>query len=193
MRRFLLVLFLILNSLSAYPSCAPELKSSLKAVYSFPPGRQLIDEVEKEGPIWIYCASFSGNSRAMWVPGKRAIIVNTRFSPSFSDGIRSILFELYNAKQNRAFLYLDNLAKSHQIAKEQYVASVERLEHQNALVISDLIQRGIQKGYFPPQSKWLIARDFRQHFAIQKKTGHSDAIAGFYDSMMRFNNQKFYG
>lgn len=190
--RFFLIHFFILSSLYAYPSCSAELKSSLEAIYFFPPGRQLLEEVERQGPVWIYCASFSGNSRAMWIADKRSIIVNSRFFPSFADGIRSILFELYNAKQNQRFLHVDNLARNHQISKEEYIERVEYLEHQNALAVSKLIECGIEKGYFPPQSRWLIAKDFKRHFSIQKRSGHSDAVAGFYDSMMRRYYKDFY-
>jgi hypothetical protein len=181
--RYLVIILLFLGSLNAYPSCAPELQTALSALYAYPESRKVIAAVEQSGPITIFRAPFESNSSAMWNGYQRAIILNARFSNFYGESIRSICFEMFNAIAEKEFVRLDNLARRRQISKKDYVLGIEKLEHQNALAVCALIERGIQKGYFPPSSRWYMPQDFDRYFEIQQRCGHSGAIAAVYDRL----------
>jgi hypothetical protein len=183
--KHLFIFLLLFSSLYALPTCSPELRPALNAIHAFPEGKRLIEEVEKEGAVHIYQAPFNGESRAMWNSVDRSIVINSNCSPSYGSVIRSIVFEHYNAKKNREFLHIDWLARTRQITKSEYVESIERLEHQNALAVCDLLERGFKQGYFPYTSRWWMPRDFDHYYSTQKSCGHSDVIAAYYDSIMR--------
>ncbi len=183
MKKYLLILFLLFSSLFAYPRCSTDLASALHAVYHFPEGRELLAQTEAEGPIQIYRAPFNSNSHAMWIGINRAIVINANSFRSFGEIVRSILFELHNAKTNSEFAYLDRLAHNRRISKSDYVKAVERLEHKNAYNTSRLIDRAISFGYFPSDAFWPIPSDFQAHYQVQKQAGHSRKIADTYDSL----------
>jgi hypothetical protein len=185
MKKYLVVPFLLFSSLFAYPRCSPQLEPALQAIYRFPEGKKLIEEVEADGPISIHWARFPANSHAMWVSDDRAIVINANINRPFGEVIRSIFFELHNAKVDKEFERIDRLAVNHRISKNEYVEAVERVEHQNALSVGTLIERAIRQGYFPPSSKWDIPPDFETHYMLQKRAGHSGRIAALYDSITR--------
>ncbi len=190
MKKYLIVPFLLFSSLFAYPHCSPQLEPALQAIYRFPEGKKLIDEVEADGPFSIHWARFKSNSHAMWVTDDRAIVINAHSRRPYGEVLRSIFFELHNAKMNKEFERLDWLAENHRISKNDYVESTERIEHQNACQVAALINKAIQQGYFPPDSRWHIPPDFETHYMIQKEAGHSAKIAALYDSLTR---SRYYG
>ncbi len=189
MKKYLLIPLLLLSSLYAYPRCAPELKSALDTIYHFPEGKKLISDVEAEGPISIHWARFHSKSPAMWVGDDRAIVINANVPRPHGEVIRSIFFELHNAIAEKRFERLDWLAENRQISKNDYVESVERIEHENACAVAALVEKAISQGYFPPNARWHIAHDFETHYMIQRENGHSGNIASLYDSLSR----KYYG
>lgn len=187
MNKFLIIPFLLFGSVFAYPHCSQDLAPALRAIYRFPQGRKLIDEVEKSGPVMIYRAPFNSRSNAMWMEPDRAIVINARESLTFAEIVRSIFFELHNAKTAWKFSQLDSLASNYQLSKSAYIENVEWVEHQNAVTCSRLIDLAIRKGYFPSDAHWPISPDFNRHYEIQVRTGHTQKIAAMYDSLTRCN------
>lgn len=185
MKKYFLSAFLLFSPLFAYPQCSPDLQPALQAIYQFPEGKKLVDDVEALGPIKITRSPFKSNSNAMWDSHNRMVVINANSSLSYGEIVRSIFFELHNAKTDSQFDQLDWLAIHHRISKSQYVESVERIEHHNAYSAAQLINKAIYHGYFPSTSKWPITPDFNVHFSIQKQTGHSGAIAAMYDALTR--------
>ena len=190
MLKLLFIPFLLFNSLFAYPTCCPHLEQALAAIYRYPAGKELIAQVEKEGPLNIYCAPFTSKSPAMWVTGDRAIVINTNQRHTFGEVVRSIFFELHNALTDRKFIELDQLAERGGISKNGYVEGIERIEHQNARTVARSIEKAIRSNYFPADSWWPIPFDFETHYRIQRETGHSNNIAAIYDQISRSN---YYG
>lgn len=189
MKKYLFIPFLLFSSLFAYPNCCPHLEQALAAVYRYPAGKELISAVESDGPVNIYCAPFSSRSAAMWVSDDRAIVINTNQPHTFGEVVRSIFFELHNARVDQKFIELDNLAVTGSLSRNAYVEGVERIEHQNAYTVALLINRAIQGGYFPSDSFWPIPSDFETHYRIQREAGHSAKIAAIYDQLCR---ERFY-
>lgn len=185
MMKYALILFLLCSSLFAYPTCSRDLESAVQMIYHFPEGKKLIEEVEAKGALRIYRAPFNSHSCALWSGDDRSIVINSNQSRTFGEIVRSIFFELHNAKADGQFLQLDRMASSGQINKAQYIESIERLEHQNAYQTSHSIQQAIRGGYFPQDAAWPIYADFQAHYRIQKQTGHSADIASVYDSICR--------
>ncbi|MCC5831576.1 MAG: hypothetical protein JJU12_00840 [Chlamydiales bacterium] len=185
MKKYLILPFLLFSSLFAYPRCSPQLETALQAIYRFPEGKKLIEEVEADGPVSIHWAPFPANSQARWESDTRAIVINSKMRPSYGDTVRSIFFELHNAKVDKEFERIDWLALQRRLSKNDYVEAIERLEHQNALRVGTLIEQGIRQGYFPPSSRWYIPPDFETHYRIQREAGHSGRIAALYDSLIR--------
>ncbi len=167
---------------------APALVPLVNKILLLPEMKKNMEYVLSEGPITIRCES-KGTSgfNAMWNGTDREIIVNN--SPHRTEGkmICSILFELHNAKTDRTFMSLINSACRGTLSKAQYVEGVERMEYQNALEASTLLNKGIRQGIFSYDSYWPIARTFNEHFSIQKRMGHSDFIAQSYDNFVRAN------
>lgn len=190
MKKYLIIPFLFMSSLFAYPQCSPELQGALQTIYQFPEGKKLLEEVEAEGPISIHWARFKGTSGAMWVTDDRAIVINANARRSYGEIIRSIFFELHNAKTDKEFSRLDWLAENHRISKSDFVESIERIEHQNACRVSSLINKAIQQGYFPASSKWNVPPDFETHYTLQKDAGHSGKIGSLYESL---THDQYYG
>ncbi|MCH9626512.1 MAG: hypothetical protein S4CHLAM2_01340 [Chlamydiales bacterium] len=183
MRKYILIICLLTSSLSAYPRCSSDLAPAVQAIYRFPEGRQLLEQVEKEGPLRVYMDRFNSQSGAMWVGCDRSIVINANHKRSYGEKLRSILFELHNAKTDKTFEYYDQRAERGEISRAEYIETIEWLEYQNARNTADLICKAIQQGYFPRESYWPIASDFHAHLEMQKYSGHSAQIAAIYDAI----------
>ena len=185
MKKIALLFLLLQGCLFAAPNISSDLKEVLNVVYSCPESKKLLEEVEKEGQISIYSAPFNSNSNAKWLPDERSIILNAAKRRSFGEKVRSIVFELHNASTTKHFDELDWRAAKRQISKQDYVVTVERMEHKNALQTKQIIQKAIQAGLFPRDSFWNIPDDFNTHYQVQYSSGHSQAIGALYDQLQR--------
>jgi hypothetical protein len=181
---FLSCLLFLSGALFAYPSHSPELASPVKKLYQLEETRQLINQVEATGPLTIKAAPLGrGATTAAWYPDQRLICINVSEKRSEASLLRSLVFELHNALNQKQFDYYDQLAMQHKISKSQYVESVERLEYQSALQTDKLLKIGAKKGVFPKGSHWPVAPTFAEQFQIQQEAGHSQFIGELYESL----------
>ncbi len=190
MKKYAFIIFLLTSSLFAYPRCSSDLAPAVQAIYRFPEGRQLLETVEKEGPLHIYTDRFNSHSNAMWVGCDRSIVINANNRRPYGENLRSILFELHNAKTDKTFEYYDGLAERGEISRTEYVNTIEWLEYKNARDTAHLIHKAIQQGFFPKECYWPIASDFHTHLEMQKYSGHSAQIAAIYDAI---THSSYYG
>jgi len=186
MKKFLLLFIFLPSLVFAYPAVSPDLAEALKMLYNYPQAKSLLEKVEQEGPISIYSAPFQSNSNAMWMPDERAIVVNSLRQRSRGQEVRLILFELHNAIASKEFDHLDQLASWNKITKNDYIWSVEYLEHQNALNTKILVENAIAAGIFPKDSRWHIPSSFQEHLHTQSQSGHSAAIGALYEELKAY-------
>lgn len=167
-------------------SCSPQLQDSLKAILQLPEARDLISTVQEEGPIRfaVNNTSLSEKFGAFWDMDNRVICVGITSETTQGDVIGSIIFELHNALVHSKLNALDDLATHQQISKEKYVESVERLEYENSLKASSLVQKGIRMGLFPKDAHLFTYSSFEEHYRIQKMAGHSGWIGNTYDQLV---------
>ncbi len=171
---------------SPFISAPGHLQPLIQTLLSLPETHPLIHSVQKEGFLTLKTLPLgSQTSNAYWEGGTRTIVLNASKRRTEGSLLRSILFEMHNASKNQEFLYYDHLATQGLISKKAYVETIERIEHLNALNTCDLIEKGIQKGVFPFDSRWPIPRHFAEHFKQQQQTGHSAHIAAVYDQLTR--------
>jgi len=163
-----------------------EAQSAFEAIKKLPEVVQLINDAERDGPIRLEMRDLgSNNFEAFWDSTNRVIRVNSVTNKSFGNLIASVLFELHNASSDRYFKQLYSSANHGHIDKNGYVESVEKMEHQNALNTSMLLDKGIRLGVFPKDSRWPIFRSFEDHYKVQQLTEHSQWIASNYDKVFR--------
>lgn len=165
--------------------CSPELLRSLNAIQRVPEAKELIATIQKEGPIYVVARNtgLSNQFGAFWDPDRRIICVAISPDRTEADLIGSILFELQNAFVNAKFSHLDELAVQGKIDKASYVRSMEYIEYINSLNAAKIAEKGIQMGVLPFGSRLPTYRSFEEHFAIQRRSGHSACFAYNYDSM----------
>jgi hypothetical protein len=165
-------------------SHSPELGAPLKLLNRLEEGKQLIQLSEKEGSIHIKTAYLGTHaSNAAWLPEERTIYINISTKRSEGSLLRSIVFELHNAISNKQFIEVDQLAYIHHISKEGYIEAIERIEYQNAVQTSHLLEKGIRLRLFPQDAFYPVAPTFAEHFYIQKSGGHSAFIGNQYDAL----------
>lgn len=181
--KYLLSFFLLSTSLFAFTSVPEELKNEVAMIQSFPETRALVQSLEQEGPITLRYLEIKAGFNAFWASEKRVIAINSakRWSPG--EKLYSLLFELQNANADKQLKRLDELASQGQIAKQDYVESVEKAEYQNVVKTSQLLRRGIEQGYFPRGMSIPFYPNLQDHLYMQKVSGHSGAIAGKYDDL----------
>jgi hypothetical protein len=173
-----------------FTSYHPTLKEAVKTIEKLPEASALIDEVQSGGTIGVDAQVIdSFDFEAMWNSGTRKIIVNAKKNKSLGKTICSILFELHNAKTNKQLVSLFAMAQKGTISKSEYVERVERMEHENAVATNKLIEKGIQMGIFPEETRWPIFEDFDDHYMIQQIYGHSQWIANNFDTMNPANKK----
>lgn len=180
---------------SKFSSYHSSLKQAIKAIENLPEAVALIEEVQTKGPVSVDARNIeSFDFEAMWNSSARKIIVNTEKNKSLGKTICSILFELHNAKTNDALLAIFAMASAGTLSKDEYVEKVERMEHENAVATNRLIEKGIQLGLFPEDTRWSIFQDFNDHYMIQQIFGHSQWIANNFETMHPANRKdKFRG
>jgi len=183
------------NRTGKFSSYHPKLKQAIKAIESLPEAAVLIDEVQRKGDVRVDAQTIdSFDFEAMWNSGNRKIIVNEEKNKSLGKTICSILFELNNAKTNTELISLFTMAQQGKISKNEYVLRVEQMEHENAVATNQLIEKGIELGIFPEDTRWSIFENFDDHYMIQQIYGHSQWIANNFDTMNPGNaGQKFEG
>jgi len=76
------------------------------------------------------------------------------------------------------------------ISKEEYVESVERMEHENALNCSILLEKGIRQGVFSASARWPIFHNFDDHYKLQQIKEHSLWLAKSYDRLAPASSTK---
>ncbi len=193
MKKTLFILFCMLTFLqaseaqSAEVPCDPRLKKYLDKVLQLPQSRELIAQIQQQGPIRIEVVdhALSQQFGAFWDRQNRAIGIQLSSQISEGDIIGSIVFELHNALSNSKVDHLDFLANSGQISREKYVESMEYLEYQNSKKASALAQEGIEMGLFPANARLPTYSCFEEHFYYQKMSGHSAWFEQAYDQGRR--------
>lgn len=161
---------------------APALDKSVNILLRCPYVRDLLSEIQKDGPIYLDFKPLGKNAaNAMWQSNTRYIVVNSSNKRGIPDTVRSILFEMHNAHKQKAFAKIDEKASHKQLSKEMYVQAIEHQEHQNALQTKNVIDWGIRNNFFPKESEWPIFTNFEDHYKLQQLSGHSDFIAHVYD------------
>jgi hypothetical protein len=186
-----IIIYLIIALFNASALCAitvlsntPLTQSAISRLQKLPEYNTLIKEVESEGPIRIEMVSLPNeNFDAFWDSTSRKIRINTLKNQKLEVLICSILFEMHNAKSDRRFKQLIGMARNGQLSKEQYVEKVERMEHENALNCSLLLEKGIKSGIFNQAVRWPIFRDFEDHYKLQQIEEHSLWLANAYDNI----------
>lgn len=184
---FLLLFLLSLGSLlegALFTIVPPPLQKAVNALYSFPETKAFLTSLEKEGPITLHYESLGPNAfNALWYGKERVIVLNASKQLNEGKKISSLLFELHNAKANKALAACDKLAWTNKISKSHYVESIERIEYQNVLSTSTLIQTAISQNYFPYEAYFPVHGSFYEHYELQIRMGHSAFIAKRYDNL----------
>lgn len=197
MYKFIISLFLTIAIFTQLPAqeyqtsngiyCSPQLKNLLISIHKVPEAKQLIESVQKEGPIRIIINNIwlSEEFGAYWDSVNRIIAV--AYNPNVAPGklIGSILFELHNASVDSKIRELDRLAYFGKINRTQYVESMEYLEFINSHNAAKIANKGIKMGIFPKEAFLPTYNTFKEHFHMQKVSGHSSWFAKNYDQMMR--------
>lgn len=189
MIKFLAKIFfclLIVNSLHAIQISrhSPRVSKAFETIQKLPEIKQLIAAIEKEGTVHVDVRDLPHEEfDAYWEGTERLIRINESRNEEFGTFLCSLLFELHNAHTNREIVRLGTLAYQGQLTKDQYVESVERLEYQNALQTSALLEKGISLKIFPESARWHLYNNFDDHYKAQQILGHSGWIANQYDSM----------
>ena len=169
-------------------ACDQRLQNCLSKVLKLSSARELIAEIQQQGPIQIRVVRhpLSQQFGAYWDREGRVIGIQLS-SQKLDEGkvIGSIIFELQNALANRDFDRLDALASSGRLGKEKYVEAMEHLEYQNSKKASALVQEGISQGLFPATAYLPTYSCFEEHFYYQKISGHSNAFRQAYDALGR--------
>lgn len=180
-----LLVFVQIGHAASGPACDQRLQKYWNKILELPEARQLIEQIDQEGPIQIRVASngLSQQFGAYWERQQRVIGIFLPTKVSEGRVIGSLLFELHNALSDPKFDHLDYLASSRQISREKYVESMERLEFQNSKKAAALAQEGIDKGIFPENAKLPTYSCFEEHYYYQKMSGHSNAFTEAYDQL----------
>jgi hypothetical protein len=162
--------------------CTPQLLPSLITIQKLPEARELIANIQKEGPLQLRLGNMAVAEQfgACWDPSNRIIFVNPAPNRSV---IGSILFELQNAFITSKLDQLDHLASQGKISRDSYVEAVERLEYQNSLNAASLARKGIQMKLYPRDALMPTYPTFEEHYRLQKIGGHSAWIANTYNNI----------
>ncbi len=161
---------------------------AIEAIQKMAEIRKLIDEVQHDGDIAVRVESMPHeNFDAFWDGDNRLIKINAVYNKTLGRMIGSLLFELHNARSNDHLQRLCDLASNNLIGIEEFVMKVEKMEHQNALQTSRLIEKGIAKGIFPNDARWPVFPNFDDHYKVQQLHGHSQWIAKHYKQINPFS------
>jgi hypothetical protein len=184
-----LVLCTLSGPLMAYPSHPPQVTSPVQMLYRLKESQQLLNQVEAAGPITIEWATL-GTVNAMWVPEQRIIYLDMSKRRTPGNVTISILFELHNALNQSKFDYYDQMVRQGTISRKDYITAVEQIEYNNALQTMRILEKGVQRGIFPPDAHWPIAPTFQEHYRVQIESGHSQLIGYVYDNLRHDHQAK---
>lgn len=175
----------ISQSSTITPKCDPQLQPMLNKIMQIDEAKNLIAEIQKEGPIYVRVIhhQLSDQFGAFWDISNRAICVSLNANISEGDVIGSILFELHNAAADAKLERLDYLATTGGIDRESYVQAVEYIEYENSKKAAAIANKGISLGIFPRDAALPTYRDFEEHYRYQKIGGHSAVIAKNFDQL----------
>ena len=165
--------------------CAPQLQSCLNRIQQIPEARELIASIQKEGAIQISAKNtdLSEQFGAFWDGDKRTICIALSSDVTTASIIGSILFELQNAAVDSKFEYYNSLASQGSITRSKYIESMEYLEYENSFRAAKIAEKGIKMGVIPSRARLPIYSSFKEHYAAQKMSGHSDCFASTYDCL----------
>lgn len=165
---------------ASYPS---ELKPMVQMAMRIPQVRQLLAKVQQEGPVRVeICKNRHDGFQGYWDGATRSIVLDGNMGSSPGEMISTLIFELHNAESNHRFEQLNEQAAHGQIDKETFVKETERIEHNNVLRCSILVNRGIKQGVLPQSARMPAIRNFEAHYKVQQLTGHSQFLARCYDN-----------
>lgn len=178
---------------STHVPCAPQLQESFHLIQQLPEVRALIQEILKEGPIQIEVRNteLSNTFGAFWDSQDRSVCIAIHPQTSKAEVIRALIFELHNASVDSKFAYYNHLAFEGRISKEDYVRSMEHLEYLNSKNGARIASKGIESGLFPKDAFMPTYRNFEEHFAMQKWSGHSNCFYENYDAITRWKAMRF--
>ncbi len=162
-----------------------EVQESLNRIQQLPEAREMMQAIQKEGPIRIAISdnAVSKQFGACWDVEQRVILIYPPFHYSMGQIIGSILFEMHNARTHSQILHYDALAIEGKIDREAYIRSIEHMEYVNSKNTAAMVDAGIARGIFPPESKRNTYRDFEEHYYYQQYGGHSAWIGRSYDHL----------
>lgn len=174
-------------SLSAFAapfsSVAPGLETIVGKLEKYPETSQFIQAIEGQ-PITIKWIAFGNpDFNAFWSAEKRLVAINSSRQWTEGELLYSVLFELHNASCTPELIRLDKMAAQKQIGKKKYVEAVEKIEYDNVLKTSQLLESGVRLGYFPKNTYLPQYPGFKEHLRFQIETGHSGFIAQKYDDL----------
>lgn len=163
---------------------SPELTTTIETLEKLPEAKALIAEVEKQGPVRVVYMDMPGQElEGFWNASARQIEVNRSLKKTTGSLVCTVLFELHNAKTSQRLIQITDMARNNQISKDEFVSSVERMEHQNALNASNLLEKGIKMGVYPADARWPIYYQFDTHYKLQQVLQHSKWLANHYDKL----------
>ncbi|MBA2369367.1 MAG: hypothetical protein H0V82_10155 [Candidatus Protochlamydia sp.] len=165
-------------------NCAKEIQEDLLAIYRVPEGKVLIDTILNEGSLKIIVkkTSVSEQFGAYWDPDTRTICLAV--AAKQNECITgALLFELHNALVTSKIDQLDDLASKRQLNRASYVESMEYLEYVNSLNASKIAEKGIQMGILDQEARLPTYPSFKEHFHMQKISGHSAHFSRNYDRL----------
>lgn len=171
--------------------CSPQLQSCFNRIQMIPEARELIAAIQEEGAIQIKAKNtdLSEQFGAFWDGEERVICIALSSGITADDIIGSIIFELQNAAVDSKFVYYNNLANQGNITKAKYIESMEYLEYENSLKAAKMAEKGIKMGVIPAGARLPTYSSFKEHYAAQKMSGHSDCFAGIYDNLAPQNSR----
>ncbi|MGE3953824.1 MAG: hypothetical protein AB7F31_01315 [Parachlamydiales bacterium] len=184
---FICALLLTVSLFGAHPLFSrypKEMEGAVEAISALPEAKALLDTVYREGRVELISEHGYGNFSAFWVGGRRAVCVPDVKRKEQGELIRSILFELHNAKANGKLATLDRQVRGGKISRAAFVEGVERIEFQNVQEACALLRRGVARGIFPKTALWEMPTQFDEYYLIQQRAGHSAWIGHRYDQMI---------
>jgi hypothetical protein len=157
---------------------------ALTTLATYPPTRELLEQVNKNcGPIKIGLRKQS--SSGCWDRKERIIYLDQeRINAGKLDAsnqVAVLICELLNAKATKFFEQLDYRAIRSEIQKEEYVASMERIEHDNGLKTHEYVKQAIKDKVLSGVFVSLYFQDFETHYKYQQIAGHSSDISDKFD------------
>ncbi len=185
-----LFIFLSLGAITA----PKELQKPMQIILAHRESADFIHSLEQEGGIRVLYSSFPKQKiTALWEANSRTIYINKDRPYSESDIIRSIIFELHNAASSKQLEAIYDKAYRGQISKENFVRSIEFMEHKNALMAQQLIENGIRAGKFSKGCTLHCFANFDDYYALQQLFEHSHWIAARYDEVSPLKKTAYMG